>query len=106
MLEGEPAPESAHLGLILRWHRHYKAGHLAVAGGVWDQPAFLQECIDEVESAVNEYEAEQREEREQERAAKAGGREGQRAQVLGKLRPDDVGPDWKRKLRKVKPDGT
>lgn len=98
----EPSAESQALALVMLSYRHYKAGFLPRAGGYEEQPWFLLACLEEVARAYSTYEAEQREEMERERADRAfsgGGKK--KAQVLGKLRPEDVGPDWKKRLRKV-----
>jgi hypothetical protein len=98
----EPSAESQALGLVMIAYRHYRAGFLPRSGGYEEQPWFWLACIEEVARSYAAYEAEQHEEMEREREARIAGQGGKKkAQVLGKLRPEDVGPDWKKRLRKV-----
>jgi hypothetical protein len=59
LLAGEQPEPSRALTIVLRYHRHYRAGHLPARGGVADQNAFLMLCIEIAEAAVSEHEAEQ-----------------------------------------------
>lgn len=95
---GEEAGYHPALWLALKWHRHYRNGHLPRAGGIADQPAFLMDCIDAVEDGVREHEALQAQDMERQEK-RSGGAGKPRIEVVGRLDPEHVGDDWRSHLR-------
>jgi len=98
LADEESAEDSKALALVLRYHRHYRAGFLPRAGGIAEQPWFLLECIEEAEAAFNEHEALRMQEL-RDRAAQNPQTGGRRARVVGRLDPEDDGPGWRGRIK-------
>ena len=62
MLEAEAGTTSKAAGVAIRYHAHYRKGHLPTVGGVGEQPWLLLSAIETVERAAGDYERDQMEE--------------------------------------------
>jgi hypothetical protein len=108
LLDGDEVEPSRALTTALRYHRHYRAGHLPARGGVADQNPYLMLCIEIVDTAMREHEAAQLEEQRRKIDTAQGGKGGQRGQPLGHFDGPLPGrrgnrPNWRAHMKAQRP---